>query len=123
MLPGGGVALIRSLDALANLKKELSEDPYNTDIALGVGIIESAIQEPLRTIAGNAGKDGSVVLHKVRTNADTNFGYNAATDTYGNMFDLQVLDPAKVVRTSLGGIFSGSHIADHRGCDCQQARA
>jgi chaperonin GroEL len=65
VLPGGGVALIRSLDALADLKKELSKDPYNTDIALGVGIIEAAIQEPLRTIAGNAGKDGSVVLHKV----------------------------------------------------------
>jgi chaperonin GroEL len=93
VVPGGGVALIRlsaSLDAL-NLSDEQR---------FGVQIIRRAIEEPLRQISANAGREGSIVVNKVREGTGS-FGYNAATDTYGDMLEMGVIDPAKVVRCAL----------------------
>jgi len=93
VVPGGGVALIRlsaSLDALQ----------LNDEQRFGVQIIRRAIEEPLRQISANAGREGSIVVNKVREGAGS-FGYNAATDTYGDMLEMGVIDPAKVVRCAL----------------------
>jgi len=93
IVPGGGVALIRSQAALDKI--ETTEDQR-----IGVNIIRRAIEEPLRQIAANAGVEGSIVVDKVR-NGKTNFGYNAATDTYEDLIEAGVIDPTKVVRTAL----------------------
>ena len=93
IVPGGGVALIRSQAALDKI--ETSDDQR-----IGVNIIRRAIEEPLRQIAANAGVEGSIVVDKVR-NGKTNFGYNAATDTYEDLIEAGVIDPTKVVRTAL----------------------
>ena len=93
VVPGGGVALIRALKALDGLKLDDSQQ-------FGVNIIRRAVEEPLRQIVANAGLEGSVVVNKVKEGKD-DFGYNAATDTYGNLIGQGVIDPAKVVRTAL----------------------
>ncbi|MCL2072439.1 MAG: chaperonin GroEL [Marinilabiliaceae bacterium] len=93
-IPGGGVAYIRAIPALEKLKGE-SEDE-NT----GIEIIKRAIEEPLRQIAINAGKEGAVVAQKVRDGKD-DFGYNARIDEYQNFFKTGVIDPAKVARVAL----------------------
>jgi len=95
IVPGGGVALLRALPAVEALK------PENHDQQFGVNIIRRAIEEPLRQIAGNGGVDASIVLQKVRESKDKNFGYNAQSDQYGNLLDMGVVDPTKVVRTAL----------------------
>ncbi len=92
---GGGVALMLGAKALAKLKGE------NADQAAGISIVRRALEAPLRQIAENSGVDGAVVAGKVRESDDTNFGFNAQTEEYGNMFDFGVIDPAKVVRTAL----------------------
>jgi chaperonin GroEL len=94
ILAGGGVALIRARSSLKNLKGA------NTDQDAGIKIVLRALEEPLRQIAGNAGDEPSVVLNKV-VEGKGNFGYNAQTAEYGDMVDMGVLDPAKVVRTAL----------------------
>ncbi|MEE9254360.1 MAG: chaperonin GroEL, partial [Pseudomonadales bacterium] len=94
IVAGGGVALIRILQNLEDLKGE------NDDQSVGVQITLRAMTHPLRQIAVNAGADGSVVLERVR-NSDGNSGYNAQTDEYGDMIDMGILDPAKVVRVAL----------------------
>ena len=93
-LPGGGVAYIRAAEALKNLKGE------NDDETTGIHIIARAIEEPLRMISENAGVDGSVVIQKIRENKG-DFGYNARTDEYVNMFEAGVIDPTKVARVAL----------------------
>ncbi|MDQ3033323.1 MAG: chaperonin GroEL [Myxococcota bacterium] len=93
IVPGGGVALIRSQPALDALK--LSEEQM-----VGVRIVRRAIEEPLRQIAGNAGVEGSIVVDKVK-NSKGGHGYNAATDTYEDLIAAGVIDPTKVVRTAL----------------------
>jgi chaperonin GroEL len=93
IVPGGGVALIRSLVALEGISAP-------GDQHFGVQIIRDAIQEPLRAIAFNAGVDGSLVVNKVRA-GEGGFGYNAATDVYGDLYEMGVIDPAKVVRSAL----------------------
>ena len=93
-LPGGGVAYIRAAEALKNLKGE------NEDETTGIHIIARAIEEPLRMISENAGVDGSVVIQKIRENKG-DFGYNARTDEYVNMFEAGVIDPTKVARVAL----------------------
>jgi chaperonin GroEL len=93
IVAGGGVALIRAQQALDALV--VSEEQ-----SVGVRIIRRAIEEPMRQIARNAGVDGSVVVDKVRLGKDA-FGYNAATDQYGNLVEMGVIDPVKVVRTAL----------------------
>jgi chaperonin GroEL len=93
IVAGGGVALIRAQAALENLK--VSDEQRS-----GVNIVRRAIEEPLRQIAANAGEEGSIVVQKVREGKDS-FGYNAATDQYGDMIAMGVIDPAKVVRSAL----------------------
>jgi len=92
---GGGVALIQAGKALDGLKGE------NADQDAGIKIIRKALESPLRQIAQNAGVDGSVVAGKVRESKEKNFGFNAQTEEYGDMFKFGVIDPAKVVRTAL----------------------
>ncbi|MBQ4064358.1 MAG: chaperonin GroEL [Bacteroidaceae bacterium] len=94
IVPGGGVAYIRSIDCLEGM------DAVNADEKTGINIIKRAIEEPLRQIVANAGKEGAVVVQKVREgNAD--FGYNARADVYENLFAAGVVDPAKVTRVAL----------------------
>jgi len=91
---GGGVALLRSRQAIANLKGDNSEQDA------GINIVFRAVEEPLRAIAYNAGSEPSVVINKVLEGSG-NFGYNAATDTYGDLVEQGVIDPTKVTRTAL----------------------
>jgi chaperonin GroEL len=93
IVPGGGVALIRAQGSLDSLK--LPEEQR-----FGVQIIRRAIEEPLRQIVQNAGLEGSIVVNKVKEGKD-DFGYNAASDQYGNLLSQGVIDPVKVVRTAL----------------------
>ncbi|WP_298169443.1 chaperonin GroEL [Acidithiobacillus sp.] len=94
IVPGGGVALVRARHALEGFKTA------NHDQDMGVAIIRRAIEEPLRQIVANAGGEGSVVLNKV-VDGKNGYGYNAATDEYGDMFEMGVIDPTKVTRTAL----------------------
>ena len=94
VVPGGGVALVRSQASLENLKGE------NQDQDTGVRIVRRALEEPLRQIVDNAGGDASVVLNKVKENSG-NYGFNAATDEFGDMIEMGILDPTKVARTAL----------------------
>ncbi len=93
-LPGGGVAFIRAAEALANLKGE------NEDETTGIRIVARAIEEPLRQIAANAGVEGSVIIQKIREGKD-DFGYNARTGEFVNMYEAGVIDPTKVARVAL----------------------
>jgi chaperonin GroEL len=95
ILPGGGVALLRSLKALDGVKTG------NADQKAGVDIVRRAIQVPARQIVQNAGEDGSVVVGKLLELQDYNWGFNAATGEYQDMVKAGVIDPAKVVRTAL----------------------
>ncbi len=94
IVPGGGVALIR---AVASAEKV---DTDNDEQAVGVAIIKRACEEPCRQIAENAGKEGSIVVHKIREGKGA-FGYNAATDTFEDLIEAGVIDPCKVVRSAL----------------------
>jgi len=93
IVPGGGVALLRAQAALDALK-------LNDEQRFGVEIIRRAIEEPLRQIAANAGVEGSIVVNRVKA-GQGDFGYNAATDEYGALFAMGVIDPVKVVRAAL----------------------
>ncbi|OOY26721.1 chaperonin GroL [Thioclava sp. L04-15] len=92
---GGGVALVQGAKALDSLTGA------NSDQEAGIAIVKRALEAPLRQIAENAGVDGAVVAGKVRESDDLNFGFNAQTEEYGDMFKFGVIDPAKVTRTAL----------------------
>jgi chaperonin GroEL len=94
IVPGGGVALLRSIKAVESLKTEGDE-------AVGVSIVRRALEEPLRQIAQNAGYEGAVVVSKVRETKTAEEGFNALTDKYENLVDAGVIDPTKVVRSAL----------------------
>lgn len=94
IVPGGGVAYIRAIETLNNLEAD------NADEKTGIDIIRRAIEEPLRQIVSNAGKEGAVVVDKVR-NGKGDFGYNARKDVYENLLAAGVVDPAKVTRVAL----------------------
>jgi chaperonin GroEL len=94
IVPGGGVALIRVQDAIAKTKG------LNAEQDAGIQIVLRAIEEPLRQIVTNAGEEASVIINKVKAEKGNN-GYNAATDTYGDMVSMGVLDPTKVTRSAL----------------------
>jgi len=94
VVPGGGVALVRALSKLGGITGA------NHDQDVGIGITRRAMEEPLRQIVANAGAEASVVLHKV-ADGEGNFGYNAASDEYGNLVEMGILDPTKVVRSAL----------------------
>ncbi|MDF3038497.1 MAG: chaperonin GroEL, partial [Thermomicrobiales bacterium] len=98
IVPGGGVALINALDALDKVKAE-------GDVQTGVNIFRRALEEPMRGIAGNAGKDGAVVIEMVRQaqkeKKNTNVGYDVIADAYVDMVDAGIVDPAKVTRSAV----------------------
>ena len=94
VVAGGGITYIRALDSLETLKGD------NQDEQVGIDIVKRAIEEPLRQIVGNSGKEGAVVVQKVREGKG-GFGYNARTDTYEDMRKAGVIDPAKVARVAL----------------------
>ena len=94
IVPGGGVAYIRAIDSLEGL------ETVNSDEKTGVAIIKRAIEEPLRQIVANAGKEGAVIVQKVREGKG-DYGYNARADVYENLFAAGVVDPAKVTRVAL----------------------
>jgi len=94
IVAGGGVAYVRAISALQNIKGE------NEDEQTGINIVARAIEEPLRTIVENAGVEGSVVIQKVKEGKD-DFGYNARTDKYENLIAAGVIDPTKVARVAL----------------------
>src|SRR5687767_8309713 len=105
IVAGGGVALIRAAKALdkfvifeTNEDEETTGDP---DEQIGVNIVKRALEEPLRQIVQNAGKEGAVIVEKVRGNKDPNFGYNAATETFEDLVAAGIIDPAKVTRCAL----------------------
>ncbi|MGA9055105.1 MAG: chaperonin GroEL [Terriglobia bacterium] len=94
IVPGGGVAMIRSIPALGKLKAEGDEQ-------IGIDIVKRALEEPLRLIVQNAGEEGAVVAEKVRANSNANFGFDAQAETYGDLVEAGVIDPTKVARTAL----------------------
>ncbi len=94
VVAGGGVALVRCIDALGKVKGD------NDDQATGVKIVRRALEEPLRQIVENAGEDGAVVLNKVKENKGS-YGYNAGTGEFGDLMDMGILDPTKVTRAAL----------------------
>ncbi len=93
VVPGGGVAFLRAIEAI-------KVDSDNDDQAVGVNILRRAVEEPLRQIVNNAGGDPSVVLNSV-VEGKGNYGYNAQTGEYGDMIEMGILDPTKVVRYAL----------------------
>jgi chaperonin GroEL len=96
IVAGGGVALMRAITSLDKLDKELTDDELT-----GARILKKALEEPLRLIVENAGKEGSVVADAVRKNKDAEWGYDAAVGEYGNMLEKGIIDPVKVTRSAL----------------------
>jgi len=94
IVPGGGVALMRSGDAIEALKLEGDEK-------IGANIVRRALEEPLRQIVGNAGEEGAIVVGRIRDHKDPNFGYNAQTNHFEDLVKAGVIDPTKVTRTAL----------------------
>jgi chaperonin GroEL len=95
ILPGGGVALLRSIASLEALSNTLSQDEK-----LGVGIVMKALLAPLKQIAENAGEEGSIIVQKVMS-MGTYEGWNAQSNTFGNMYEMGIIDPKKVVRLTI----------------------
>ncbi|HEX79059.1 MAG TPA: chaperonin GroEL [Dehalococcoidia bacterium] len=93
ILPGGGISLLNSLKVLDKLN-------VSGDEATGINIVKKAVEEPIRLIASNAGKDGAVIADAVKK-SKPGIGYNADTDTFGNMVEMGIIDPTKVVRSAL----------------------
>jgi len=100
IVPGGGVALVRAARVLEDAKAVIGRggDP---DERIGVAIVRRALEEPLRQIVQNAGKEGAVVVERVRNDKNENFGFNAQTEVYEDLVKAGVIDPAKVTRTAL----------------------
>jgi len=94
IVPGGGVALLRAVKALDGLK-------VADDEQIGVNIVKRACEEPVRQIVGNAGYEGAIVIEKIRSNSDANYGFNAATAQYEDLVKSGVIDPTKVTRSAL----------------------
>ncbi len=96
IVPGGGVTLVRASKVLDGFTVE-----GDSDEQIGVNIIKRAIEEPLRQIAGNAGKEGAVIVEKIKADDNESFGFNAATEVFEDLVAAGVIDPAKVTRTAL----------------------
>jgi chaperonin GroEL len=105
IVPGGGVTLIRAAKALDKFKifepDEDGEATGDQDEQIGVNIVKRALEEPLRQIASNAGKEGAVIVERVRADKNPNFGYNAATEKFEDLIAAGIIDPAKVTRYAL----------------------
>ncbi len=95
IVPGGGVALLRCQKVLEDLKVD------DEDEKIGINIVKKALEAPMKQIADNAGIEGSIVVEEVKKNDDVNYGFNAATLEYGDMYKFGVIDPVKVVRSAL----------------------
>jgi chaperonin GroEL len=104
-VPGGGVALIRAAKALDKFKifepEEDGRAAGDVDEQIGVTIVKRALEEPLRQIAQNAGKEGAVIVEKVRAERNANFGYNVTTENFEDLVAAGIIDPAKVTRCAL----------------------
>ncbi len=100
IVPGGGVALVRASKALEKFQIN-AEGEGDSDEQIGVNIVRRALEEPLRQIVQNAGKEGAVVVERVRSEKNDSFGFNAQTETYEDLVKAGVIDPAKVTRTAL----------------------
>jgi chaperonin GroEL len=96
IVPGGGVAFLRAIEAVENGKRQAKNDEK-----LGFDIVAEALKAPARQIADNAGEDGEVIVATVLENKNPSFGYNAATGEYGDLYKMGVIDPTKVARTAL----------------------
>ena len=96
IVPGGGVALLRCIQAVEKLAKELDGDERT-----GARIVVRALEEPLRQIVGNAGEEGAIVVGKVREDKNPNFGFNAQNGKFEDLVKAGVIDPTKVARTAL----------------------
>jgi len=94
IVPGGGIAYIRALEALVDFEGD------NADETTGVAIVRRALEEPLRLIVENAGVEGSIVVQKVKEGKE-DYGFNARTETYENLYESGVIDPTKVTRIAL----------------------
>jgi chaperonin GroEL len=95
IVPGGGVALLRAKKALGRISND------NADVQAGINIVLKAIEAPLRQIAENSGVEGSIVVGKILENKSETFGFDAQTETYVDLVDKGIVDPAKVVRAAL----------------------
>jgi chaperonin GroEL len=96
IVPGGGVAFLRAIDAVENGKRQAKSDEK-----LGFDIVAEALKSPARQIADNAGEDGEVIVAQILENKNPSFGWNAATGEFGDMFKLGIIDPTKVAKTAL----------------------
>lgn len=96
IVAGGGVTLVKAAKVLDSFKAE-----GDSDEQIGVNIIKRAVEEPLRQIAGNAGKEGAVIVERIRESEEASFGFNAATEVFEDLIKAGVIDPAKVTRTAL----------------------
>ncbi|MEA2711567.1 MAG: chaperonin GroEL [Phycisphaerales bacterium] len=106
IVPGGGVAFLRAIEAVENAKRQAKNDEK-----LGFDILAQALRAPTRQIVDNAGDDGEVVVSQILENKNTSFGYNAATGEFGDMFKLGIIDPAKVAKTALQNAASAIGLA------------
>jgi len=102
IVPGGGVVLIRAAKALDKFKPFNEDEPAgDPDEQIGVNIVKRALEEPLRQIVGNAGKEGSIIVERVRSEKNPNIGYNVVTEEFEDLIAAGVIDPAKVTRSAL----------------------
>src|SRR5437762_4040900 len=106
IVPGGGVAFLRAIDAVESAKSKAKSDEK-----LGFEIVAEALKSPARQIADNAGEDGEVVVAQILENKNVSYGYNAATDEYVDMFKAGIIDPTKVARTALQNAASAIGLA------------
>jgi chaperonin GroEL len=100
IVPGGGVALVRAAKALEKFRAN-KEGEGDADEQIGVTIVRRALEEPLRQIVQNAGKEGAVIVEKVRESKKDSYGFNAATEEFEDLVESGVIDPAKVTRSAL----------------------
>jgi len=96
IVPGGGVAFLRAIEAVENGKRQAKNDEK-----LGFDILAEALKSPTRQIVDNAGEDGEVVVSQILENKSASYGYNAATGEFGDMFKMGIIDPTKVAKTAL----------------------
>src|SRR5438477_6672460 len=106
IVPGGGVAFLRAIEAVENAKRSAKGDEK-----IGFDIVAVALRSPARQIADNAGEDGEVVVAQILENKNASFGYNAATGEFGDMFKMGIIDPTKVAKTALQNAASVSGLA------------
>jgi chaperonin GroEL len=106
IVPGGGVAFLRAIEAVENGKRQAKADEK-----LGFDILAEALRSPTRQIVDNAGDDGEVVVAQILENKNPSYGYNAATGEFGDMFKMGIIDPAKVAKTALQNAASAIALA------------